>query len=72
MKTKKNNTELTNAERHLLAKVKSLKKRTRKAEHERDIMKSIIVACGVDETTVNEILGERPEDSEFTERDRYR
>jgi len=71
VKTKKKSTELTNAERHLLAKVKSLKKQKRKAEHERDLMKGILIACGVKESTVDSFLGER-ELTEPTEQDRYR
>lgn len=57
------NAELTNAERTLLKKVKDLKKRARKAEHERDVLKGMLMSAGCPEESLDFVL---------TQHERYR
>jgi hypothetical protein len=63
------NTELTNAERTLLKKVKVLKRKLKQTEHQRDKLKGMLMAAGCREDSLNMVLAESDEP---TEKDRYR
>jgi hypothetical protein len=49
-------TELTNAERTLLKKVKDLKKQLKSAKHERDVLKGLLLAAGASEENLDFVL----------------